>query len=133
MQSRPHAGVIFVQHGACLRRAKHALSRRSPVGRAAMRWASQQSGACVRSTSHGYKAIRPSRSSRGIGPGHKRVHIALRLFSETGVCLNSLLAGSSRLMLRGVCSAMACMDSLECLGYWDLVNLVVSNSGIYTS
>jgi hypothetical protein len=31
------------------------------------------------------------------------------------------------------CSAMACIDSLECLGYWDLVNLVVSNSGIYTS
>jgi hypothetical protein len=31
------------------------------------------------------------------------------------------------------CSAMACTDSLECFGYWDLVNLVVSNRGIYTS
>jgi hypothetical protein len=32
-----------------------------------------------------------------------------------------------------VMHAMACMDSLECLGYWDLVNLGVSNRGIYTS
>jgi hypothetical protein len=31
------------------------------------------------------------------------------------------------------CSAMACTDSLECFGYWDLVNLVVINRGIYTS
>jgi hypothetical protein len=31
------------------------------------------------------------------------------------------------------CSAMACTDSLECFGYWDLANLVVSNRGIYTS
>jgi hypothetical protein len=31
------------------------------------------------------------------------------------------------------CSAMACTDSLECLGYWGLVNLIVSNRGIYSS
>jgi hypothetical protein len=31
------------------------------------------------------------------------------------------------------CNAMAHMDSLECLGYWDLDNLVVNNRGIYTS
>jgi hypothetical protein len=31
------------------------------------------------------------------------------------------------------CSAMACTDSLECFGYWGLVNLIVSNRGIYTS
>jgi hypothetical protein len=31
------------------------------------------------------------------------------------------------------CSAMACTDSLECLGYWGLVNLIVSNRGICTS
>jgi hypothetical protein len=133
MQSRPHAGGTFVQHGACLRRANHALSRRSPVGRAAMRWASQPSGACSLSTSNGWKAILPSRSSRGIVPGPPREVIALREFSATGVCLISLLAGSSRLKWGGLCSAMACMDSLECLGYWDLVNLVVSNRSIYTS
>jgi hypothetical protein len=28
---------------------------------------------------------------------------------------------------------MARLDSLECLGYWDLVNLVVSHRGIYAS
>jgi hypothetical protein len=32
-----------------------------------------------------------------------------------------------------VCNSMAHLDSLECLGYWDLVNLVVSNRGIYSS
>jgi hypothetical protein len=32
-----------------------------------------------------------------------------------------------------VFNAMARMDSLECLGYGDLVNLVVSNRSIYTS
>jgi hypothetical protein len=31
------------------------------------------------------------------------------------------------------CNAMARMDSLECLVYWDLVNLLVSDRGIYTS
>jgi hypothetical protein len=83
------------------RRANHALSRRSPVGRAAMRWASQQSGACSRSASHGWKAILPSRSSRGIVPGPPREVIALREFSATGVCLIALLAGSSRLKWDG--------------------------------
>jgi hypothetical protein len=32
-----------------------------------------------------------------------------------------------------LCSAMARMDSLECSVYWDLVNLLVSGRGIYTS
>jgi hypothetical protein len=31
------------------------------------------------------------------------------------------------------CNAMARMDSLECLGYWDLVDLLVSNRGINSS
>jgi hypothetical protein len=32
-----------------------------------------------------------------------------------------------------MCSAMSCTDSLECLGYWELFNLVVSNRCIYAS
>jgi hypothetical protein len=31
------------------------------------------------------------------------------------------------------CNAMALMYSLECLVYWDLVNLLVSDRGVYTS
>jgi hypothetical protein len=46
--------------------------------------------------------------------------------SATGVCWNALLAKSSRLKWV-VCNAMAGMDSLECIVYWDLVNLLVSD------
>jgi hypothetical protein len=64
MQTRPHAAGIFVQHGACLRCANHAFSRRSPVGTAASRLAYQHSGACSRSISQGLNADRASGSSR---------------------------------------------------------------------
>jgi hypothetical protein len=64
------------------------------------------------------------------GPS-KGIHRAAGVLSD-GVCLNALLAGSSRLKW-GVCNAMARMDSLECLGYGDLVNFLVSNRSICTS
>jgi hypothetical protein len=133
MQSRPHTVRIFVQHGACLRRANHALSCRSPVGSAAMRWASQQSGACVRSTYHDWMAILPLRSSRGIGPGPPRVVIALRVFSARRWFVGMHYWPGRPGLSGEVCNAMARLDSLECLCYWDLDNLVVSDRGIYTS
>jgi hypothetical protein len=73
-------------------------------------------------------------SPRVLGTAPAVVAIARQTISVgLGMLFNALLTGSSRLKWKGVFNAMARMDSLDCLVYWDFANLLVSIRGIYTS